>query len=108
MYCFSCCSTILRFGDLEEKEYSYLIDNRNNFGTTSKNSSIFLKPPLNLSLSFNQINNSCPEQNIDPENVVNSVNFNIEQIQSLEFPDKKKLPFLFHINSSINKSFDLS
>ena len=57
---------------------------------SNKNSSVLLKPPLSLELLFNQYINSSPEQQNDPENVVNSRYFNIDQIQSLEFCQKEK------------------
>ena len=56
---------------------------------SSKNSSIHLKPPPNLALLFNQFNNTSPEQNFDPENVVNSRYFDIDEIQAQTLHDKK-------------------
>ena len=46
-----------------------------------KNSSIHLTPPPNLALLINQFNNTSPEQNVDPENVVNSRYFDIDEMQ---------------------------
>ena len=54
----------------------------------SKNSSLSLKPSSDLSLLFNQFNNSSPEQKTDPENVVNSNYYDIDQLQTLKFPPK--------------------
>ena len=46
------------------------------------------------------------KKNSDPENVVNFKFYNIDQIQTLKFPDKHKSLALFHINaSSLNKNF---
>ena len=43
----------------------------------------------------------------DPENVVNSKFYDIDQTQTLKFPDKHKSLALFHINAcSLNKNFD--
>ena len=56
---------------------------------SSKNSSIHLTPPPNLALLFNQFNNTSPEQNVDPENIVNSTYFDIYEIQALKLHDKK-------------------
>ena len=67
---------------------------RNMFPT--KNSSIYLTPPFNLALLFNQFNNTSPEQNVDPENVVNSRYFDIDEIQALKLYDKKT-PYLSSI-----------
>ena len=66
-----------------------------------------LKPPSGLALLYNQFNNTSPEKNNDPENVVNSKYYNIDQIQTLKFPNKQKSLALFHINAcSLNKYFD--
>ena len=74
---------------------------------SSKNSSIHLTPPPNLALLFNQFNNTSPEQNVDPENVVNSRYFDIDEIQALKLYDKKNSLSFFHINAcSLNKNFD--
>ena len=71
-----------------DKDFSYSVLN-NYIEISNKNSSVLLKPPPNLALLFNQFNNSFPEQQIDPENVVNSRYFDIDQIQSLKFPQKE-------------------
>ena len=66
-----------------------------------------LKPPSDLALLYNQFNNPSPEKNNDPENVVNSKYYDIDQIQTLKFPNKRKSLALFHINvCSWNKNFD--
>ena len=72
------------------KDFSCSMLNKNYIEISNKNSSVVLKPPLSLELLFNQYNNSSPEQQNDPENVVNSRYFNIDQIQSLEFCQKDK------------------
>ena len=72
-FCLYCCSSVSPFGFLTNKDFSStLLYSRNvseNF--SNKNSSIHLTPPPNLALLFNQFNNTSPEQNVDPENVVN-------------------------------------
>ena len=66
-----------------------------------------LKPPSDLALLYNQFNNTSPEKNNDPVNVVNSKYYDIDQIQTLKFPNKHKSLALFHINTcSLNKNFD--
>ena len=63
-----------------------------------------LKPPSDLSLLYNQFNNTSPEESNDPANVVNSKYY---KIQTLKFPNKHKSLALFHINAcSLNKNFD--
>ena len=53
-----------------------------------------LTPPPSLALLFNQFNNTSPEQNVDPENVVNSRYFDIDELQALKLHDKKLCIFL--------------
>ena len=66
-----------------------------------------LKRPSDLALLYNQFNNTSPEKNNDSENVVNSKYYDIDQIQTLKFPNKHKSLALFHINAcSLNKNFD--
>ena len=73
----------------------------------NKNSSLSVKPSSDLSLLFNQFNNSSPEQKTDPENVVNCNYYAIDQLHTLKFPEKNKPLSLFHINvCSLNKNFD--
>ena len=105
-FCLSCCSVILPFGNLTDKDFSDSV-HKKRIKTSNKNSSVLFIPPPNLALLFNQFNNSSPRQKIDPENVVNSRYFDIDQIQSLKFPQKEKSLSFFHINAcSLNKNFD--
>ena len=78
-FCLSCCSVILPFGKLTDKDFSYSVLNYY-IEISYRNSSVLLKPPPNLALLFNQFINSSPEEQIDPENVVNSRCFDIDQI----------------------------
>ena len=74
---------------------------------SSKNSPIHLTPPPNLALLFNQFINTSPEQNVDPENVVNSRYIDNDEIKALKSRDKKNSLSFFHINArSLNKNFD--
>ena len=65
-----------------------------------------MKAPLlkhleNLKLLVNQFNNVSLEDNIDPENVIQS------KIQNMKIPSKDKSLALIHINAcSLNKNFD--
>ena len=80
---------------------------KNSDAYISKNSNLLLKPSSDLSLLFNQFNNSSPEQKTDPENVVNSNYYDIDQLQTLKYPEKNKPLPLFHIIAfSLNKNFD--
>ena len=94
---------------MTDKGFSCSILNKNYIEISNKNSSVLLKPPPNLELLLNQFNNSSPEQQNDPENVVNSRCFDIDQIQSLKLSQKEKSLSLslFHINAcSLNKNFN--
>ena len=79
-------------------------------GTNSekyKESWLSLRPPFDLVLLYNQFNNSSQEKNNDPENVVNSKFYDIDENQTLKFPDKHKSLSLFPINAcSLNKNFN--
>ena len=46
-----------------------------------------LTPTPNLALLCNQFNNTSPEQNVGPENVVYSRYFDIDEIQALKLND---------------------
>ena len=117
-YYISCCDEVLPFSTLANKNFLSMVnpppvpDDHNCFTNNSdayisKNSSLSVKPSSDISLVFNQFNNSSPEQKTDPENVVNSNYYDIDQLQTLKFPEKNKPLFLFHINScSLNKNFD--
>ena len=70
------------------------------------NSSLSLKPSLNLELLENQFNNSTLENSNDPVKISSS-KYNIEEMRNIEMPHKNKSLSLFHINvCSLNKSFD--
>ena len=107
-YCLSCCSKMFPFGTLTNKDFihfmtSYLPQQ----GTKSDESLLLLKLPSDLALLYNQFNNTSPEKDNDPVNVVNSKYYDIDQIQTLKFPNKHKSLSLFHINAcSLNKNFD--
>ena len=110
-YCLCCCSKVFPFGTLTNKDFISSITATNSFsqGTNSdtvKASLLSLKPTSGLALLYNQFNNTSPEKNNDPENVVNSKFHDIDQIQPLKFPDKHKSLALFHISAcSLNKKF---
>ena len=102
-YCISCCDEILPFGTLANKNFLSLVNPRrddcftsNSDAYISKNSSLSLKPSSDLSLLFNQFNNSSPEQKSNPANVVNSNYYDNDQLQTLEFPEKNKFISIPH------------
>ena len=68
------------------------------------NSSLLLKPPPDLTLHCNQFNNAIPENRSDPENVVQSKYYDIDELQKLTIPNKENSLSLFHINFEISTS----
>ena len=73
----------------------------------SNESCLTLKPPKNLSHLFNEFNSFSSDINNNPENVINSNYYDIDQLQTLkEFTDKNSLS-LFHLNTcSLLKNID--
>ena len=66
-----------------------------------------MKPPPDLALFFNQFNNAIPENHSDPENVIQSKYYDIDELQKLKTPNKENSLSLFHINSSsLNTNFE--
>ena len=67
-----------------------------------------MKQPANLSQLFNQFNNITENHTKkDPDNVVKCRYYDIEQIQTLNIPNKSKSLSLLHINTcSLSKNFD--
>ena len=107
-HCFSCYSKIFPFGTLINKDFIYFItDSLSTRMTMIMKGLLSLKPPSDLALLYNNVSNTSPEKNNDPENVVNSKYYDIDQIQMLKFPNKHKSLALFRINAcSLNKHFD--
>ena len=109
-YCHSCSNTLFPFGGLIYQNFLNFIGN-NNTTTSSEtknlNSSLLLKPLPNLALLFNQFNNAIPENRSDPENVIQSKYYDIDELQKLKTPNKENSLSLFHINSSsLNTNFE--
>ena len=68
---------------------------------------LFLKPLPDLTLLLNQFNNAIPENNCDPENVIQSKYYDIDESKQLKISNKEKSLPSFHINScSLNKNFE--
>ena len=95
-FCLYCCSSIFLFRFLTNKDFSSTLLYSRNVSeyVSNKNSSIDLTTPLNLALLFNQFNNTSSEQNVDPENVLNSRYFDVDEIKALKLLDKKVSIFL--------------
>ena len=95
------------FGNLNNQKFlGFVNTNNDNNESKNSNSSPTLKSPPDLALLFNQFNNAIPENNSDPENVIQS-KYDIDELQQLKIPNKEKSLSLFHINScSLNKNFE--
>ena len=50
------------------------------------NSSLLLKPSLNLELLMNQFNNATPENNNDPKKISSSKYYDINEMHSIKIP----------------------
>ena len=74
------------FGNLNNQKFLGFVNNNNDNNNESKNSnsSLILKPPPDLALLFNQFNNAIPENNSDPENVIQSKYYHIDELQQLK------------------------
>ena len=82
------------FGNLNNQKFLGFINNNNNNNNNNEsknsNSSLILKPPPDLALLCNQFNNAIPENNSDPENVMESKYYDIDQLQQLKIHYKEK------------------
>ena len=106
-YCLSCTNTLFPFGNLNNQNFLTFISNKNtitNNETKNLNSSLLLKPPRDLTLLCNQFKNAIPENRSDPENVVQSKYYDIDELQKLTIPNKENSLSLFHINFEISTS----
>ena len=110
-YCIYCCSTIFLFNSLSSnKKFLAFCTNTDNIITQWRdlehyhNSSLSLKPSLNLELLVNQFNSATPENSNDPEKISSSKYYDIEEVDNIQIPHKNKS--LFNINAcSLNKNF---
>ena len=109
-YCLSCSNTLFPFGNLNNQNFLNFIGNNDTITsseTNNLNSSLLLKPPPDLALLFNQFNNAIPENRSDPENVIQSKYYDIDELEKLKIPNKENSLSLFHINyCSLNKKFE--
>ena len=71
-------------------------NNNNNKESKVSHSSQILKPPADLALLFNQFNNAIPDNNSDSENVIQSKDYNTDQLQQLNIPSKEKALSFFY------------
>ena len=80
-----------------EKILGFVNNNNDNSKSKNSNSSVILTPP-DLAPLFNQFSNAIPENNSDPENVIQSKYYNTDELQQLKIPNKEKsFPFFILI-----------
>ena len=86
-FCPTCCSAISPFASLNYNGFLSAISCCDRFNMNNekqierKDTSLLLNPSPNLALLFNQYNNTRPEVNDDPYNVVNSKYYSINESQ---------------------------
>ena len=87
-FCATCCSAIFLFASLNSNCFFTAIScdrfnkkNKNKKQVETKETTLLLNPSSNLTLFFNQLNNT--EKNNDPGNFVNSKYYSVNEIQSL-------------------------
>ena len=111
-YCLNCNSEIYALGKLSKQNFmSFIRDNLTDslkFDYMNSTSTLVLKQPANLSQLFNQFNDITDNHtNRDPDNVVKCRYYDIDEIQTLDIPNKSKSLSMFHINTcSLSKNFD--
>ena len=102
-YCLNCNSETYALGILsKQNSMSFIRDNLTDslkLDNMNSASTLVLKQPANLSQLFNQFNNITENHtNRDPDNVMKCRYFDIEEIQTLKIPNKRKSLSMFHIN----------
>ena len=85
------------FGDMNNQKFVAFIIN-NNKESKNSNSSLILKSLPDLALLFNQFSSSIPIINSNPENIVQTKYFDIDESQQLKIHNNEKSLSLFHIN----------
>ena len=103
-YCLSYTNTLFAFGNLNNQNcLTFTGDNttiRNE--TENLNSSLLLKPHPNLALLFKQFNNAIPENRSDPENVIQGIYYDLDELQQSKIPNKEKFLYLcFYLTLSL-------
>ena len=85
---------VFPFGNLNNQKLLGFISYNNNESKNS-NCSLILKPPPDLALLFNQLNNAIPENNSDTENKIQSKYYDTDELQQLKILSiKKSLVFI--------------
>ena len=88
IHSYNCTNTLFPFGNLNNQNFLLTFIGGNNTisnETKKLNRSLLLKPPTDLALLFNQFNNAIPENCSNPENVIQSKYYDIDELQQLKF-----------------------
>ena len=108
-YCLSCSNKLFPIGNLNNENFLNFTGNNTITSSETKNlnSSLLLKLPPDLALLFSQFKNPTPENRSDPENVIQSKYYDLDELQKLKIANKENSLSLFHIKScSLNKNFE--
>ena len=102
-YWIDCYSTIFPFNSLSSNKNFLTYTNTDSNITqwedleNDHNSSLLLKPSLNLEFLVNQLNATLENSNA-PEEISSCKYYDIEEMYNIETPHKNKSLSLFHIN----------
>ena len=101
-FCFKCNSDILPIGKLNDQNFQSFVlsftEASLDANQNKENGTLLLKPPLNLSLLFNQFYDLSAESNrTNPENIINYRNYDIDAIQKIK--TNSNFLSLFHLNT---------
>ena len=83
-YCLYCTNTLCPLDNLNHQNCLNFIGNNNTITSSEKknlNSSLLLKPPPEFALIFIQFHNAIPENRSNPENVIESTYYDIDELQ---------------------------
>ena len=83
-YCLYCTNTLFPLDNLNHHNFLNFIGNNNTITSSEKkklNSSLLLKPAPVLALLFNQFHNAISENRSNPENVIESKYYDIDELQ---------------------------
>ena len=93
-YCLSFTAILFPFGNLNnQKILDFLKNNNNNNNDNNINNNKILKPPPDLLLNlilFIHFSNGVPDDNNDPENVMQSKYYDIDELQQMKFSQLRK------------------
>ena len=106
-HCYNCSKDLFPFTMINNFKFYSLLSGRFYCNSDSNESWLALKSPKNLSHLFNEFNSFSSDINNNPENVVNSNYYDIDQLQTLkEFSDEGSLSLFHQSTCSLLKNID--